>query len=374
MTKILSVVWYKVLPPQFGGQKGIAQFNDFLSAFFPLTCICSSNNEPSGNENYTIKPVLPTSRWQVLSVGTWSKITRELVSGKYTHVILEHCYYGLLGIFIKKRYHISPIIHSHNIEYLRFKEMKKIWWPLLYWLEKRSHQSADLSLFKTTADMAFAISQFKLDPAKCQLVPFGIISGNKPTLEQRNLARIKICARHNIPPGTKLILFMGSLDYAPNAEALRNIIENIIPGIRKISQESFKVIVCGKVVDKKYLDLLELQDKDYCYAGFVEDIDTYFSGVDVFINPITSGGGIKVKLVEALSYGLPVISTEQGAAGISKETTGDQLLISGDHDNDLFCRHVVESWNKPLNISDAFLSAFLWRKIVSDLAERIKQQ
>jgi len=222
--------------------------------------------------------------------------------------------------------------------------------------------------------MDFAISNFHLDRAKCQLVPFGIISGNQPSIEQRNLARKIICTRHNIRSDTKLVLFMGSLDYAPNAEALRNIIVNIIPGIRKISREPFKVIVCGKVADKKYADLLELQDKDYCYAGFVDDIDNYFSGVDVFINPITSGGGIKVKLVEALSYGLPVVSTKQGAAGISKETTGDQLLTSGDHDNDLFCRHVVESWNKPVGISEAFLSAFQWKKIVGELAERIKQQ
>jgi hypothetical protein len=137
MTKILSVVWYKVLPAQFGGQKGISQFNDFLSDHFPLTCICSSNNIPSGNEKYGVKPILPITRLQVLLLPAWQKIIRELKKGNYTHVILEHCYYGLLGILIKKRYHKFLIVHSHNIEYLRFKEMGRPWWPLLYWLEKK---------------------------------------------------------------------------------------------------------------------------------------------------------------------------------------------------------------------------------------------
>lgn len=42
MSKILSIVWYKVLPPVFGGQKGIAGFNKHLAKHHPLVCLCSS--------------------------------------------------------------------------------------------------------------------------------------------------------------------------------------------------------------------------------------------------------------------------------------------------------------------------------------------
>ncbi len=374
MTKILSVVWYKVLPPQFGGQKGIAQFNDFLSDFFPLTCICSSNNIPSGKEKYTVKPVLPVSRLQVLSPRAWMKVIKELRSDRYTHVIIEHCYYGLLGIFLKKYYHQFLVIHSHNIEYLRFREMGRLWWPLLYWLERISHKNADLSLFKTPVDMEFAIERFTLDRSKCLLVPFGMVDMETPDAEKRAVSRKMIFSRHKISEGTKIILFMGTLDYEPNATALRKIVTEIIPGIRKISSMPFKVIVCGRVLDKKYMDLLKLQDRDYCYAGFVDDIDTYFMGADVFINPIISGGGIKVKLVEALSYGLPVVSTIQGAAGINQELAGRHLLVSGDDDMETFCRHIVDIWNTAPGISPAFLEAYQWKKIVGDLAARINKQ
>ena len=372
MTKILSVVWYKVLPAQFGGQKGISQFNDFLSDHFPLTCICSSNNIPSGNETYSVKPVLPTTRLQVLLLPAWQKIIRELKKENYTHVILEHCYYGLLGIIIKKRYHKFLIVHSHNIEYLRFKEMGRYWWPLLYWLEKKTHKAADLSLFKTPTDMEFARSHFQLDAEKCLLVPFGLVSMIKPTAEQRRIARSELLRRHNIIAGTKILLFMGTLDYEPNAAAVRKIVSEIIPGIRNICSVPFKVIVCGRMVSKKSTHILDFADKDYCYAGFVEDISTYFSGADVFINPITSGGGIKVKVVEALSYGLPVVSTEQGAAGINRNTTGTQLLTSADQDNDQFCRNIVDSWNKPIRIPEAFITQYQWEKIVGEVADRIK--
>jgi glycosyltransferase involved in cell wall biosynthesis len=373
MTKILSVVWYKVLPAQFGGQKGIAQFNDFLSEHFPLTCICSSNNEPSGKENYTIKPVLPSARLQVLYIPAWRKIIRELKKDAYTHVILEHCYYGLLGIYIKKRYHKFLVVHSHNIEYLRFRTLGKPWWPLLYRLEKKTHQAADLSLFKTPADLEFALSEFQLDPGKCILVPFGLVPRKKATEEERIASRKLICGRHMISPAAKIILFMGTLDYEPNAEAVRKIVSGIIPGIRKISSDSFKVIVCGRVVNKKYLDLLALEDKDYCYAGFVDDISNYFNSANVFINPITSGGGIKVKLVEALSYGLPVVSSEQGAEGIDMAATGNQMVTSPDNDITDFCKKIVATWNTPVSIPEAFLEKYQWKKIVSELASRINQ-
>jgi glycosyltransferase involved in cell wall biosynthesis len=136
----------------------------------------------------------------------------------------------------------------------------------------------------------------------------------------------------------------------------------------------FKVIICGKAVRKKNPGLHDLADSDYCYAGYVEDIDTYFSGADVFINPITSGGGIKVKLVEALSYGLPVVSTELAAEGIDKKITGKQLLVSPDHDNETFCRLIVASWGLPKGASEEFLATYQWKKIVGDLAARIKLQ
>ena len=104
----------------------------------------------------------------------WKKVLQGIKQGNYSHVILEHCYYGLLGMLLRKRYKIFLVVHSHNIEYLRFREMRKPWWPLLYRLEKKTHQSAHLSLFKTAADMEWAISKFQLDPCKCILTPFGI--------------------------------------------------------------------------------------------------------------------------------------------------------------------------------------------------------
>src|SRR4030095_8115952 len=141
MARILSVVWYKILPSRFGGQKGIAEFNQFLSAKHELTCICSRDNEPTGDETYNVLAVLPKSKFQVISLRAWQQVVRAAKIQGSSHLIIEHPYYGLLGIFLKKFLGLKLIIHSHNIESVRFRELGKWWWPGLKWVEKKSHQN-----------------------------------------------------------------------------------------------------------------------------------------------------------------------------------------------------------------------------------------
>ena len=292
----------------------------------------------------------------------------------FTHVILEHCYYGLLGIHLKNNYGKFLIVHSHNIEYLRFRKMGRFWWPFLYWLEKKTHRAANLSLFKTQADIEFAIAHFNIDPANCLLVPFGLEEKPFPGDEQRSEARLKICAKHQVRANTKIVLFTGTLDYEPNAMALKTIVKKIIPGIRKITDIPFLVIVCGRLANRSYYDLLKLHDNSYLYAGFVDEIADYFLAANIFINPVTMGGGIKVKLIEALSYGLPVVSSKNGATGVETNATGDQMIITRNHDIAAFCQAIIENWDKPVSIPEVFLEKYQWTSIVDKVAERINKR
>jgi glycosyltransferase involved in cell wall biosynthesis len=52
--------------------------------------------------------------------------------------------------------------------------------------------------------------------------------------------------------------------------------------------------------------------------GFVEDIQPLFSSCAVFICPIRSGSGVRVKLLEAFASGIPVVSTTLGAEGLAR--------------------------------------------------------
>jgi polysaccharide biosynthesis protein PslH len=373
MANILSLVWYKVLPATFGGQKGIARFSHYLGQHHKLYFLCSLNNKAAGDESFQVINELPESKWQFIDPSVYNKISSAIHDRKVSHLILEHCYYGFHGVGLARKQHLKLIVHSHNIEYQRFHELKKWWWPLLYLLEKRTHRAADLSLFKTTEDLSMAVSQFKLDPQKCMIVPFGIERISVPASEEKNRCRKELERRHGITPDTRIILFNGTLDYEPNAVALKHIVEDIIPELEEKSSSSFLLLVTGRIIYPEYEYLKKFSHPKYHYAGFVNDIETYFSGADIFINPVIHGGGVKVKLVEALSFGLHVISYASGAHGVDLNTTGNKLVIINDSDTAAFADAIISNWGSKEKLPVEFFTRYAWTSISAELSQRISQ-
>src|SRR5882724_419398 len=118
MKNFLSVVWYRILPPVYGGQKGIALFNQYLGKRVPLTCLCSQDNSPGKDLSYKIINNLPASRFQFWNPLTRKRILSQIRDQSFTDIIVEHPYHGWLGQY-KKKMGFRFIVHAHNIEHLR---------------------------------------------------------------------------------------------------------------------------------------------------------------------------------------------------------------------------------------------------------------
>lgn len=370
MTRILSVVWYQILPARFGGQKGIAEFNEHLAAIHPVYCLCSRNNDPS-KASYAVFPELPISRSQVINPVNWKRIIRKIKELNISHLILEHCYYGLAGIWAKRLLGVKLIVHAHNIEATRFREMGKWWWSMLWILEQRSFRKADLILFKTPEDMDYAMSHFGVEEGKCMIVPFGLTRAQIPSAIEKSLAAQRIRAKYDIAPDEKILLFSGTLDYAPNANALALIVDTLIPMLASMTEKPFRVIACGRILDPSYHGLLELNHDHYTYAGLVDDLHPYLLAADVFLNPVSEGGGIKVKTMEALSYNLPVVSTAHSARGINPSLTGTRLRVARDDSWGDFCQLILDAWDDASNTPEAFFREYFWPSVIQPLAEKI---
>ncbi len=370
MAKILSVVWYKFLPAQFGGQKGIAAFNEQLSFHHTLFCLCSKNNL-SDQLNYTLVPALPVGSTQVINPLNWLKIIRKIRELGISHLILEHCYYGIPGIWAKNNLSVKLIVHAHNIESTRFREMGKWWWRLLWLLEKKTYQNADLVLFKTREDREFSIRHFGLTEDQSIIVPFGLNRTAVPLNVEKENAASLIRKRHNIKLTQKILLFTGTLDYQPNANALMVLINKIIPLLSSITNQPFKVLVSGRIIYPEYLHLIELKHEHYIYAGEIDDPENYLLAADVFINPVTEGGGIKVKTMEALAYNLPVISTQHSARGIDLTLTGNQLKVCADNDWTRFCVLITDTWSGKFETPPEFYKHYHWKQVILPFLEKI---
>jgi len=371
--KILSLVSYKFLPPDMGGQKGIAFFYRHLSKQATLACVTTKENDEHGNEGYPVKNIISNDKLRYVNPFIFFTISKIIKNEKITHLIIEHPYYGWLGILLKWFTKVTLIVHSHNIESLRFKSMGKWWWGILWNYEKITHRQAHQSFFIQDEDRHYAIDHFKLDPAKCTTITYGTVLKVAPGIAEKSEARKKICEKHDIATTEKILLFNGTLGYKPNLDALNIILEKINPLLVADVNIKYRVIICGNKLPASYFGLAGYKEKNIIYAGFVDDINLYFTGCDIFINPVIDGGGIKTKVVEALACNLSVISTKSGAIGIPVEITNGKLAILPDTDWNAFARQIIEL-DTEKNIPTAYFDHFYWGNITAKAASVINSE
>ncbi len=317
--KWLSVTWYKVLPPHFGGQKCIAQFNQALGQQVPGACLCSADNKTPETLSYRLMPLLPVGKKNFLLPHAGKIIQDTAKKERPTHIILEHPYYGKSAVKACKSSGAKLVLHAHNIEADRFREAGKTGWKWIRRIEKKTMQQADLVIFLTQEDIQRAASLYHINPSKCMLAPYGIQS-RKPIPDAGKMIREK----HGISPKEKIFLFAGTLDYEPNAEAVENIYSQLAPALA-IGGIPAKIIICGRNRGKQFNHLQKLNHPNIIQAGEVEDIGLYYSATDIFINPVEKGSGTQTKTLEALSWHCDVVSFRFGITGIDPEQTGGKL-------------------------------------------------
>jgi glycosyltransferase involved in cell wall biosynthesis len=106
--------------------------------------------------------------------------------------------------------------------------------------------------------------------------------------------------------------------------------------------------------------------------GYVEDLEFYLMGCEVFLNPVNSGGGIKTKLVEALAYGLNVVSSENGAIGVDPQICNGKLAVCADGDWKAFAEAVCRYKGEESETPSTFYEHFYWANITERAARFIE--
>ncbi|MBC8424585.1 glycosyltransferase family 4 protein, partial [bacterium] len=136
------------------------------------------------------------------------------------------------------------------------------------------------------------------------------------------------------------LLFVGSFDHSPNRKAAKFLIDNMRPKISKYRQD-MEMVLAGRG-SRRFLDAHGGGDRSISALGFVEDLTDLYRRCRLFVAPLSEGGGIKIKILEAMAHGIPVATTPTGAEGISDDAE-EALWISGAGDDfaDLV-RHLLD--------------------------------
>jgi len=357
MATVISIVSYPFLPARVGGQKGVALFSKYFSRHLRLVCVTTKKNDPSAAEGYEVRNILSNSPLRYINLFYFFTFRRIIRETGATHVMLEHPYYGWLGILLKWICDVRLIVHSHNIEGLRWKMLKKWWWKILWYYEKYTHRQADYNFFIHDDDKAYAISHFGLKPGRCITMTYGIEWDHAPGREEARQAGQQLRAMYPIRADEKILFFNGAFNYSPNLDALEKIVGIINPLLATKPHFSYVILICGRDIPSAFMAEAH---PHLVFAGFVDDISLYFKGADVFLNPITEGGGIKTKLVEALGYNLNAVSTRHGAWGVDPQLCAGKLLICEDHDWNAFTELAVRACESSTDIGTAYFQHFYW--------------
>lgn len=119
------------------------------------------------------------------------------------------------------------------------------------------------------------------------------------------------------------IMFIGNFAYPPNSDAVEWAVTEILPLVwQRLPRASF--VVCGSAMPEEWKH--RWTDPRIHWRGFVADIPAVQSQCAVFLASLRSGGGSKLKVLEAMAASLPVVSTPEGVSGL-EAAAGSEFLL-----------------------------------------------
>jgi polysaccharide biosynthesis protein PslH len=226
----------------------------------------------------------------------------DMLSDRYRKMLSGDSSYSSLGSFASK----IPSWLSWLEKYLRIFllkfELKRISKS-----EKKFYECADAVIFTSHLEANKANEKFKSDKAV----------GIPQAIDRQNLSmKSEKCDN---------ILFLGNMTTAQNLASLTFIIDKVLPHI--CFDGDGELLIVGKF-DNRAEKIIERSNKARL-LGFVNSIENIASECKVALMPVAFGTGIKTKILDAISLGLPVISNSVGLEGLDC-THNEHVLKSDD--------------------------------------------
>lgn len=233
--------------------------------------------------------------------------------------------------FFKNETNIKCIYYGHDLHFLRLQREYELTGDTKLLQESEEWKKQELYIMRN-ADISYypsCIEEQEIHKIDAQ-IPVKAIT-----------AYVYEQFRENIPADfTKRegIMFVGGFGHPPNEDAVLWFVEKVYPLINKLINIPF-YIVGSKVTDK----IKKLHGGNIVVKGFVseEELNELYDSCKMVVVPLRYGAGVKGKVVEALYYGTPMVTTSVGAEGIE----GIEDIIEIADDENSFANKVVELYN-----------------------------
>lgn len=253
---------------------------------------------------------------------------------------LEGSYLALYIPTLRRKTEAPIILRSHNVEHQIWSRMansmsagpKRMFFknlaPKIKRFEEETLQGFDGVVAITDGDREWYQNQgFK---GKLTTINAGVDFSGLPDFSQ--------------PENLKSICFIGSLEWMPNVQGVKWFLEKVWPKVHAQFPE-VKFHLAGKNPPE---ELKELQVPGMVFHGMVPDAYEFLQAHGILVTPLFSGGGMRLKVVEAMGLGKCIVSTTVGAEGVQYEA-GTDLMIADTPD--AFVEELGKLLNHPEKIA-----------------------
>ncbi len=123
--------------------------------------------------------------------------------------------------------------------------------------------------------------------------------------------------------------FMGAMELKANERAARTLIQEILPLVRSsVPHRKVRCLIIGRRPTAQVLDLGR-RYPDVTVTGTVPDVRPHLNAVDIFVAPLMEGAGSKLRVLEAMASGLPIVATGMAVQGIDGIREHETMHIAG---------------------------------------------
>jgi glycosyltransferase involved in cell wall biosynthesis len=391
--KILVLSTYSCFPPRGGGQQRLFNIYSRLALNYDVT-ICSivESHKPSDDlilENGLQQICIPQSSEHArLQWNEEKKLGKNLYdcgmidfvekSPQYVNkiksmmlnadiVVLFHPYLYTLSKYMDASstlfYEAVDIESNQKKTYLK----NEAWERKIFEIEKQSCNHSKIIFVTSSEDKTKLTQLYKIDPEKVLPVPNGVNTDKIGfILDIEKGKQKKLCNLKN----TNTILFVASW-HPPNLEALKFIISDLLPKLKNT-----KLLLVGSIKDYYHSKIGKLPNNVLAF-GVVDELEKYeiYKLADIAINPMFSGSGTNIKMLDYFSAGIPVVTTRIGARGLNIEHNKEAIICSAEtmvHSiQQLMADKEVQNRLKK-NARLLVESAYSWRGIVTDIEHHLE--